>query len=192
MRTRIPARIIAITLFCVAFTERAESQEARASNRSGISVWQEADFKGVSATFGGNVPDLTVYSFQRSVSSLRTAPGETWQVCDRPNYRGNCQVFTGSISDLDGSAWNDRIMSLRRVNVSGGDVTANDALLDRATRACSTELGRHGWSILNAGTPTRRGTTMTLEAQVRGALRSQQAVAQCSYNIRTGAVQIRF
>ncbi|HEX7123071.1 MAG TPA: beta/gamma crystallin-related protein, partial [Gemmatimonadaceae bacterium] len=157
-------------LACLAVTEQATAQQPRATNRSGITVWQEPGFRGTSATFGSDIPDLSRLAFSRAISSLRTAPGETWQVCDRPNFRGRCQVFTGSVSNLDDTGWNDRIVSIRRVGISGGDVAPvpDEAANNRAVQACRTELARHGWTILSATTPTRNGARISLNAQVRG------------------------
>lgn len=193
-REHMPLHLVVAVLACLAVAEQVRAQQPRASNRSGITVWQEAGFQGTSATFGSDIPDLSRMAFNRSISSLRTAPGETWQVCDRPNFRGRCQVFTGSVSNLDDTGWNDRIVSIRRVGISGGDVAPvpDEAANNRAVQACRTELARHGWTILSATTPARTGVRISLNAQVRGSLQQQQATARCIYDTRNNTVQVRF
>jgi hypothetical protein len=68
----------------------------------------DAHYRGENATFRTDVPDLSRYRFQNSISSFRIQPGETWQVCDQPYYRDRCQPISGSDANLDNDNWNDR------------------------------------------------------------------------------------
>lgn len=96
--------------------------QERAVGGIGITVWTDANYRGESATFRGNVADLSAYRLSGKISSLRIAAGEYWEACEETNYGGRCQVYSGTESNLKGSSWNDRINSLRRVNYSGGGV----------------------------------------------------------------------
>lgn len=264
---------------CLAFAPPLVSQDpARATGGVGLSVWKEANFRGENATFRNDIVDLTRYNFGRSISSLRAGPGEFWEVCERVNYGGNCQVFSGSEANLDRNNWNDRIASIRKVRHGGGNggsdagdivlsssisyrgdqrrfsqavsdlrregfddramslqvmrgswevcqfanfqscriVTGtipdlsmigyarrissmrpvsgggSDAAFQAARQACRTELERHGWIVTVPQAQPRSGIFLVLTLAVRGSVRNQTAVAQCTYNSQNGSVQVRF
>jgi len=46
-------------------------------------------------------------------------------MCQDVNYGNRCQIFSGSVSDLRGMGWNDRISSLRRVGSGFGNGVGN-------------------------------------------------------------------
>ena len=81
----------------------------------GMRVFADINFKGRSATLGPNTPDVSSNGMGRLISSLRIPPGETWQVCTEPNYRGRCDTITSDASDLRRGDWNDLIASVRRL-----------------------------------------------------------------------------
>jgi hypothetical protein len=80
----------------------------------GITVFADRDFRGESATFDEDVPDLRPYRLSDRISSLSIPRGETWEVCQDINYGNRCEVFTSSEPNLERVGWNDRISSLRR------------------------------------------------------------------------------
>ncbi|HEU5251012.1 MAG TPA: beta/gamma crystallin-related protein [Thermoanaerobaculia bacterium] len=86
----------------------------------GITVFRDEHFRGKTVTFRSDVPDLRQYDMNDRITSLRIAPGESWEVCESANYRGRCQVFSEDESDLRRLGWTDRISSLRRVRAGGG------------------------------------------------------------------------
>jgi hypothetical protein len=86
----------------------------------GITVFGDIGFGGTSATIRNDVPNLQSVGFNDQISSLRVARGEMWEACTDINYRGRCQVFSDSESDLRPGGWSDTISSLRRVRNSGG------------------------------------------------------------------------
>jgi hypothetical protein len=185
----LPCRLALIA--CLLFSLPLASQDpARATGGVGLSVWKDANYRGENATFRNDVADLSRYGLRGSISSLRAGPGELWEVCERVNYGGNCQVFSGSEPNLDRNNWNDRIASVRRVKNGGGG--GGDPAFAAATRACTSELERHGWNVTRPETPTRSGVSIVMELQVRGSIRTQAAVARCTYNSRNGTVQVRF
>lgn len=93
----------------------AEQARRRAIGGVGITVFEDANFRGRSATFRSDTPDLVRFGLNDRISSLRVAPGERWEACEHVNYRGRCQVFSGSEANLVRAGWNDTISSLRRV-----------------------------------------------------------------------------
>jgi hypothetical protein len=96
-------------------------EQVRQMGGVGITVFEDANFRGKSATFRDDVPDLRRYNLNDRITSLRVAPGEIWEVCIDINYGGRCQVFSGAEPDLKRrSGWNDEISSLRRVRGSRG------------------------------------------------------------------------
>jgi len=90
------------------------------SSNVGITVFRDRDFQGSAATYTYNVPNLARTGFNNMISSVRVGPGERWEICDLPNYGGQCVVVFGQESDLRQNGWNDRISSLRRVGGGGG------------------------------------------------------------------------
>jgi hypothetical protein len=81
----------------------------------GLEVFADIGFRGRSAMFSSNTPDVQSTGMAGQISSLRVPSGETWQVCTQSDYRGRCQVVTGDVSDLRRGDWNDVIASARRL-----------------------------------------------------------------------------
>lgn len=93
---------------------------ARGGAGVGITVYEDENFRGRSATFRNDVPDLgRAAGMNDRITSLRIPRGESWEVCENNNYGGRCQVFSASTANV-GRGWNDRISSLRRVRGNGG------------------------------------------------------------------------
>lgn len=82
---------------------------------AGIMVFIDVHYGGENATFRRDVPDLGEFRLCRRISSFRLARGEAWEVCERPDYEGRCQIFTDDQPDLRLVRWNDRICSIRRI-----------------------------------------------------------------------------
>lgn len=86
----------------------------------GITVFRDENYRGRSATFRQDVPDLRQYDLNDRITSLTVAPGEFWEACESPNYQGRCVVFSAEERDLRSAGWSDKISSLRRVRRGGG------------------------------------------------------------------------
>jgi hypothetical protein len=95
--------------------EPAAGQSSRQVGGVGITVFRDENFRGRSATFRRDVPDLDDYELNDRISSLTVAPGEYWEGCEHERYRGRCVVFSGEERDLRRVGWSDKISSLRRV-----------------------------------------------------------------------------
>jgi len=98
----------------------ARQRELRPMGGAGIMVFTDVHYGGENATFRRDLPDLGEYRLCRRISSFRLAPGEAWEVCERPGYEGRCQVFTDDQPDLRVVRWNDRICSMRRIGRGRG------------------------------------------------------------------------
>jgi hypothetical protein len=83
--------------------------------RSGIAVFEDADFGGRTRTFTVDVDDLRSSRFNDRISSVVVARGETWELCVDPNYRGRCTTVTDDETNLNDIGWNDKISSMHRV-----------------------------------------------------------------------------
>jgi hypothetical protein len=82
---------------------------------TGLEVFADINFRGRSNTFTTNTPDVSSRGMANVISSVRVAPGEVWEVCSQPNFRGRCEILAEDVSDLRPGEWNDAIASVRRV-----------------------------------------------------------------------------
>jgi hypothetical protein len=109
--------IVLISLVVVPWS----SAQYRQIGGVGVTVFEDPNFRGRTATFRDDVPDLRRFNLNDRISSLRVASGELWEGCIDIDYGGRCQVFSGSEPDLRRrSGWNDEVSSLRRVRGDGG------------------------------------------------------------------------
>ena len=115
-RRKLASFVIAAAIVGVAVPASLQSQSGRYwSGRRGITVYRHENFRGQSARFRRDVPDLRAYRMDDRISSIRVAPGDVWEVCEHPHYQGRCQVFDRDEPDLRRANWEDRISSIRRV-----------------------------------------------------------------------------
>jgi len=112
MRIELVPSLMAIVLLGTATL--CSAQTGRQMGGVGITVFVDRDFRGTARTFHNDVPDLRSYGMDNRISSLRIGPGEMWEVCAAPHYRGGCVVVSGDEPDLRRNNWNDKINSLRR------------------------------------------------------------------------------
>ena len=114
-------RELAIVLALCMLGASVSAQSRRYGGGGGITVYTDPDFRGESATFRTDTPDLRGYGMNDKVSSIELPNGEAWEICQDVNYGNRCQVVSGSISNLRDMGWNDRISSLRRVGNAVGN-----------------------------------------------------------------------
>jgi Beta/Gamma crystallin len=105
---------LALAVFIAAscFSLEASAQR-RGRGYSGITVYEDPDFRGDSVTFRGEVADLRNYRLNDRITSLEIDGNQAWEVCRDINFSGGCRVFSGTIDDLRQQGWNDRISSMR-------------------------------------------------------------------------------
>ena len=107
---------LALVLSIAALPLNASAQWGRGNNGySGITVYEDPDFRGDSVTFRNEVPDLRQHGLNDRISSFEVNGNQAWEVCRDVNFGGGCRVFQGSIEDLRAEGWNDRISSMRAV-----------------------------------------------------------------------------
>ena len=98
----------------------AEQFGTRQMGGVGVTVYEDTNFRGRSATFRNDTPDVgRAAGLNDRISSLRVARGEYWEACEHINYGGRCQVFSGDEARLS-NGWNDESSSFRRVRGGGG------------------------------------------------------------------------
>lgn len=85
--------------------------------RNTITVYRDADFRGASTTWQGEIADLGRSGFNDQISSMRF--NGRWEACVHANFQGRCQVFTGDVRNLREYGMNDVISSLRPVRGGG-------------------------------------------------------------------------
>ena len=81
--------------------------------RNSITVYEDSNYRGGSATFNREMPNLGRRDLNDNISSMEM--NGTWEACSDAWFRGNCQTFTGSVRNLNSTVLNDRISSLRPV-----------------------------------------------------------------------------
>ena len=111
--------LLAITATGFFTASYAQTPDVRGMGGVGITVFRDRNFQGPAATYTSNVPNLARTGFSNMISSVRVGPGERWEICDLPNYGGQCVVVFGQESDLRENGWNDRISSIRRAGGGG-------------------------------------------------------------------------
>ena len=89
--------------------------DQRGTGAVGITIFAEPGFRGQSANFRTNVPNLLQYNMNDRVDSLQVGRGEIWEVCQDKDFRGRCQVLSGDQPDLGRIGWAGTISSLRRL-----------------------------------------------------------------------------
>src|SRR5262245_264617 len=155
MNTFAPLLVVAV------LASGANTMSAQAGG-VGITVWTNSTFGGESATFRSAVPNRQTFGLSGKISSLRIGPGEYWEGCEAVNFGGRCQVFTGEERNLGRTAWNDRIVSLRRVRFNAGEVVSPRRLDVFRSRNLS------GMRMTLQTTSTNTGVRLARSAQATG------------------------
>jgi hypothetical protein len=116
---------LALALAVSAFSLDASAQRGRGNGGyngySGITVYEDPNFRGDSFTFRNEVRDLREEGLNDRISSLEVDGNQAWEVCRDVNFGGGCRVFQGTIDDLRSEGWNDRISSMRSVGFARGN-----------------------------------------------------------------------
>jgi hypothetical protein len=82
------------------------------NNYNGITVYMDSWYRGDHVVFNNGYHDLRNGNLQANISSMSIQPGYRVTVYDDFNFRGRSQTFTGSVPNLSGLGWNDRIRSI--------------------------------------------------------------------------------
>lgn len=108
-----------LTMVTASAPVSAQIEERLIGGGDGITVFEDRNFRGDAATYRGNMSNLPS-RFNNRISSVRVGAGEQWEVCDLPNYRGQCVTISGEERDLGMNDWDNRISSMRRLRGDGG------------------------------------------------------------------------
>jgi hypothetical protein len=85
------------------------SAQERRTGGTGLSVFVDPNFRGDSATFRNDIPDLRTVRLNDEITSVQVGRGEAWEVCEDINFGGRCRVFSDDEPDLRRVGWNDTI-----------------------------------------------------------------------------------
>ncbi len=83
-----------------------------------ITVYRDANFRGQSQTFTGEMSNLGRSGLNDAISSMQMRG--RWEACEDANFRGQCMEFDGEVANLSRFRMNDTISSLRPVWGGGG------------------------------------------------------------------------
>ena len=90
---------LALALAVSAFSLDASAQRGRSNGGyngySGITVYEDPNFRGDSVTFRNEVRDLREQGLNDRISSLEVDGNQAWEVCRDVNFGGGCRVFQG-------------------------------------------------------------------------------------------------
>lgn len=92
--------------------DRWDDRDGR-GGRNTITVYRDADFRGASYSFSGEVMNLGNTQFNDVISSMQFRGA--WEVCTDAYFRGRCMTFSDDVRNLDRWGINDRISSMRPV-----------------------------------------------------------------------------
>jgi hypothetical protein len=115
------SRLAFAVVVAMAFSTLDAAAQWRGRGYSGITVYEDPDFRGDSVTFRDEIRDLRSYGLNDRVTSLQVDGNQAWEACQDINFGGRCRVFSGSVDDLRDEGFNDRISSLRPVGFARGN-----------------------------------------------------------------------
>jgi beta/gamma crystallin len=118
-----------------------------------VTVYADPNFRGQSASFRDDTPNLVSYNMNDKISSIRIPDGDAWEVCQDIDYGNQCQVLTSSVADLRSMGWSDRISSLHRVN----NAAYRDGGYNRDRRQGGASQSRSQQGLMFFDRPNYRG-----------------------------------
>jgi len=92
---------------------------AAGASATEIRVCQQRRMGEPCVTLRQAVPNLASWGLSNRISSFDIRSG-SWQMCTGTGFGGNCRVFENSVSDLQGTPWQNAISSLRPMFHGGG------------------------------------------------------------------------
>jgi Beta/Gamma crystallin len=95
---KIITAIAAVTLLPAALVSAQGTTATKAKTEAGTLRL----FKG--QTFGGEMYDIDrarpSLQLEMTVGSVAVHPGEKWEVCDKPRFKGNCNVIDADMANM--------------------------------------------------------------------------------------------
>ena len=76
-----------------------------------VVLYGQAKYRGEQKTYKASIPDVG-QGWSKRVKSVSIGRG-MWQLCDKPNYTGNCRILRSSIADLRAWGFPGPIRSVR-------------------------------------------------------------------------------
>lgn len=135
-------------------------------DRDAVILFDGENHTGTTLPIDGPVPDLVPLRFNDAASSVVIYSG-SWEFCEDSNFRGRCEVLTGSVTSLRGVRLNDAISSIRPVGGFGYPPVA----------------GGYGAVVLYSSTGLR-GDALTID-------RDDPDLARAGFNDRARSIDVR-
>jgi hypothetical protein len=134
-------------------------------DRDAVILFDGENHTGATLPIDGPVPDLVPLRFNDAASSVVIYSG-SWEFCEDSNFRGRCEVLTGSVTSLRGVRLNDAISSIRPVGGAG-----------------YPPVGGYG-SITLFSSAGLRGDALTID-------RNEPNLARAGFNDRARSIDVR-
>lgn len=94
----LTAPIIAIAAIAIIASAASAEEATKAKTIAGTLVlYKGQDFSGQSYRIAKEDPQL---QHEFLVGSMVSFPGEKWEVCDKPKYKGNCNIIEGEVTEM--------------------------------------------------------------------------------------------
>ena len=77
-----------------------------------VVLFEHPGFRGSALPVDGAIAHLKPLGFNDTVSSI-AVKGGAWEVCSDPDFRGRCEIITGSVESTGYYRLNDNISSIR-------------------------------------------------------------------------------
>ena len=104
----------ALAIMMFGLVSSIAGQDERFMGGRGITVFRDRDFRGASATYQNDIPNLASTEFNDRIRSIRVGQGEQWEICEHANFQGRCVIVSGEERDLSQNDWDNKISSIRR------------------------------------------------------------------------------
>ena len=122
------------------------AQEDKMARPAEATIYRDSGFRGPAVFVGDANPNL---GLAWPVNSIRVTSG-TWELCERPNYRGPCRTVEADQYVLGSQSRGMTIQSMRPVGQSGGSfigVEARNQVLSSGFAEFHTEPQARGYRI---------------------------------------------
>jgi hypothetical protein len=159
------AGIIALALTIGGLTATAVSGQSATDRRdSGVTIYRDTFHRGPALFVGEAKPNL---GLRWTVNSIRVYSG-SWELCERPNYRGECRTVNRDWTILGSTR---RGMTVQSIRPKGGliGVEADNKILRGKYSEFHTQPESRGYRIPACanGSPTSSCTKRTADAYCR-------------------------
>lgn len=140
-------------------------QDSSGRRDAGVTIYRDSFFRGPAVFVGEAKQDL---GLAWPVNSIRVYSG-SWDLCERPNYQGNCRTISGDTTILGSTTRGMTVQSIRPAGGSLIGVEADNQVLRGRYTEFHTQPESRGYRIpaCPVGRPTSSCTKRTADAYCR-------------------------